>query len=130
MSAKISLTVSAAVALIAGIFCASSADAQGASASSLADQLKAQYKLAKIVPESNGYKVAEAGTMLVIQKDGIFGVPLGDNSVEPVIYAIQKDADLHHSTPGTNAWKFAVGHKVYLSKLDVDSKHEKVLFTI
>jgi hypothetical protein len=92
MSAKISLAVSATVVLIAGIFCASSAGAQGASASSLADQLKAQYKLAKIVPESNGYKVAEPGTILVIQKDGIFGVPLGNNSVDPVIYAIQKDA--------------------------------------
>ena len=130
MSAKISLASSAAMALIAGIFCATSANAQGASSSSLADQLKAQYKLAKIVPESNSYKVAEPGTLLVIQKDGIFGVPLGNNSVDPVIYAIHKDADLHHSTAGTNAWKFAVGHKVYLSKVDVDSKHEKVLFTI
>ena len=130
MSAKISLAVSAAVALIAGVFCASSAGAQGASASSLADQLKAQYKLAKIVPESNSYKVAEPGTMLVIQKDGIFGVPLGNNSADPVIYAIHKDADLHRSTPGANAWKFVVGHKVYLSKVDVDSKHEKVFFTI
>ncbi len=130
MSAKISLAVSAAVALIAGVFCASSAGAQGASASSLADQLGAQYKLAKIVPESNSYKVAEPGTMLVIQKDGIFGVPLGNNSADPVIYAIHKDADLHHSTAGANAWKFAVGHKVYLSKLDVDSRHEKVFLTI
>src|SRR6266851_4777214 len=130
MSPKISLAASVSVILIAGIFHASSANAQGASVSPLADQLKAQYKLAKIVPESNSYKVAEPGTMLVIQKDGIFGVPLGNNSADPVIYAIHKDADLHHSATGANAWKFAVGHKVYLSKLDVDPKHEKVFLTI
>ena len=130
MWVRINLTVPAALALIAGIFCASSADAQGASASSLADQLKAQYKLAKIVPESNGYKVAEQGTMLVIQKEGIIGVPLGNNSVDPVIYAIEKDTDLHHSNSNASTWKFGVGHKVYLSKLDIDPKHEKVLFTI
>jgi tetratricopeptide (TPR) repeat protein len=130
MSPKISLAVSLGVILIAGIFCASSANAQGAPATSLADQLKAQYKLTKIVPESNGYKVAEPGTLLVIQKDGIFGVPLASDSVDPVIYAIHKDADLHHSNAGASPWKFGVGHKVYLSKLDVDSKHEKVLFTI
>src|SRR6266852_292800 len=129
MSAKTSLVVSAMV-LIAGILCASSADAQSASASSLDAQLKVQYKLAKIVPESNGYKVAEPGTMLVIQKDGIFGVPLGSNLVDPVIYAIQKDTDLHHSNSSASTWKFGVAHKVYLSKLDIDSNHEKVSFTI
>src|SRR6266851_3863046 len=130
MSPKISLAASVSVILIAGIFHASSANAQGASVSPLADQLKAQYKLAKIVPESNSYKVAEPGTMLVIQKDGIFGVPLGSNSVDPVIYAIQKDTDLHHSNSSASTWKFGVGHKVYLSKVDIDAKHEKVFFTI
>jgi hypothetical protein len=130
MSAKISLVVSVGVVLIAGIFNARSSLAQVASATSLADQLKAQYKLAKIVPESNGYKVAELGTLLVIQKDGIFGVPLGSNSVDPVIYAIQKDTDLHRSNPSAATWKFGIGHRVYLSKLDIDAKHEKIFFTI
>lgn len=128
MSLKTSLAVSVGVVLIAGIFSANSANAQVASATSLADQLKAQYKLAKIVPESNSYKVAEPGTMLVIQKDGIFGVPLRNNSVDPVIYAIQKDTDLHRSNSGASTWKFWVGHKVYLS--NIDAKHDKVSFTI
>ena len=130
MLAKISLAVSVGVVLIAGIFNASSANAQDTSAASLANQLKAQYKLAKIVPESNSYKVAEPGTLLVIQKDGIFGVPMASNSVDPVVYAIQKDTNLHHSSAGPSTWKFGVGHKVYLSKVDIDAKHEKVLFTI
>src|SRR5436309_1318867 len=130
MSAKSSSAVTMTVVLVAGVLSAISARAQDASATSLADQLKAQYKRAKIVPELNGYKVAEPGTMLVIRKDGIFGVPLGNNSVDPVVYAIQKDTDLHHSNSGASTWKFGVGHKVYLSKLDVDSKHEKVSFTI
>ncbi len=130
MPAKFGSAIAVAMVLIAGIFNARSASAQDTSATSLADQLRAQYKLAKIVPESNSYKVAEPGTLLVIQKEGIVGVPLGNNSVDPVIYAIHKDADLHHSTSAANTWIFGVGHKVYLSKLDVDAKHEKVFFTI
>src|SRR2546427_7255839 len=130
MSAKSSSAITMTAVLIAGIFDVSSANAQGASTSALDDQLRAQYKLAKIVPESNGYKVAEQGTMLVIQKEGIIGVPLGNNSVDPVIYAIEKDTDLHHPNSNASTWKFGVGHKVYLSKLDIDPKHEKVLFTI
>ncbi len=130
MSPKISLAISVGAVLIAGIFYAKSADAQGAPPTSLAEQLKAHYKLAKIVPESNSFKIAEPGTMLVIQKEGIVGVPLGNSSVDPVIYAIQKDTDLHHPAAGANAWKFGVGHKVYLSKLEIDAKHEKVFLTI
>jgi hypothetical protein len=130
MSPRISLAISVGAVLIAGIFYAKSADAQGAPPTSLAEQLKAHYKLAKIVPESNSFKIAEPGTMLVIQKEGIVGVSLGSNSVDPVIYAIQKDTDLHHSNAGASTWKFGVGHKVYLSKVDIDAKHEKVLFTI
>lgn len=130
MSAKSSSAITMTAVLIAGIFDVSSANAQGASTSSLDDQLRAQYKLAKIVPESNGYKVAEPGTMLVVQKDGIFGVPLGSNSVDRVIYAIQKDTDLHHYNSGASNWKFGVGHKVYLSKVNIDAKRENVLFTI
>src|SRR5258708_39177150 len=54
MSAKISGVVSVAVVLVAGIFCASAANAQGAPASSLADRLKTQYGLAMMGMDSNG----------------------------------------------------------------------------
>jgi tetratricopeptide (TPR) repeat protein len=54
MSAKISMVVSVAVVLVVGIFYANSANAQGAPASLLADQLKTQYVFAKIGMDSNG----------------------------------------------------------------------------
>src|ERR1700722_10525042 len=54
MSPKISLAVSLGVLAIAGIVCSESAKAQDASTTPLADQLRAQYKLAKIVPQPNG----------------------------------------------------------------------------
>jgi tetratricopeptide (TPR) repeat protein len=54
MSAKISMVVSVTLVLIVEIFSASSANAQGAPASSLADQLKTQYGLAKMDMDSNG----------------------------------------------------------------------------
>jgi len=130
MSAQVSLAISVGVVLIAGIFSQGQGAAQGPSPFPLADQLKEQYKLAKLVPESSSYRVAEPGTMLVVQKEGIFGVPLGSNSVDRVIYAIQKDTDLHHYNSGASNWKFGVGHKVYLSKVNIDAKRENVLFTI
>src|SRR6266478_9193313 len=54
MSAKSSSAVTMTVVLFAGIFYARSANAQGATATSLADQLKTQYGLAKMSMDSNG----------------------------------------------------------------------------
>ncbi len=54
MSARIRMVVCIAAVLIVGIFYASSANAQGAPASSLADRLKTQYGLAKLSMDSNG----------------------------------------------------------------------------
>jgi tetratricopeptide (TPR) repeat protein len=130
MSTRFTVSLSVVVVLIVGSLRAELTYAQIASASSLADQIKAKYKLARIVPDSNGYNVAEPGTMLEVQKEGILGMPIRSNSVEPVIYAIQKDAVLHHSAATAGTRQFEVGEKVYVTKLDIDATHDKVIFMI
>jgi hypothetical protein len=48
---------------------------------SLEDQLKAQYTLVKMGSDSSGAAVVEAGTILVVKKGGILGVPYSDQSI-------------------------------------------------
>jgi hypothetical protein len=117
----------------AGIFCAGSALAQDAPASSLGDQLKAQYKLAKVALDAGGWSVVQAGTVLVIQKGGILGVPLANPTMAPATY---KDNDLHAPNAfmvgmaGQNTRQLAVGEKVYVIKMDMHVKGDKVVLTI
>jgi len=128
MSPKISLAVSVGMVLIAGIFYASSANAQAASATSLADQLKAKYKLAKLVPESDSYRVAEPGTVLVVQKDGILSVPPGRLTA----LSTYKDGELHApgrfatALVGSDARTLQIGEKIYVIKILLDVKRDKV----
>jgi len=121
------------VVLVAGILSATSARAQDASATSLADQLKAQYKLAKMGSDSSGWSVVEPGTVLVIQKGGILGVPPGNATIVTATY---KNGELH--PPGGFATAFAgqdtrqltVGEKVYIKKIDVHLKNDKIMLII
>jgi len=50
--------------------------AQAAPTVSLADQLSAQYTMVKMGADSSGPAVIQPGTILVIQKGGILGVPI------------------------------------------------------
>lgn len=100
---------------------------------SLAEQLKAQYKVSKRAADSSGVSVVEAGTILSIQKGGILGVPPASVAIAPATF---KDGDLH--PPGAGARMFIgnntrllqVGEMVYLLKLDVNTKGDKISFMI
>jgi hypothetical protein len=111
----------------------------GAQAVSLQEQLAAQYKVVKMGSDTSGYSVVEAGTLLAIQKGGILGVPYSDtNSVPPTKY---EGGQVH--TPSSMLTKgigfgmkkfgkeqtthlFAVGNKVYPSKIDVNLAKDQV----
>jgi hypothetical protein len=114
-----------------------------AQAVTLQEQLAAQYKLAKMGSDTSGYSVTEAGTLLAIQKGGILGVPYSDtNSVPPTKY---EGGTVH--TPSTLLTKgigfgmkkfgkeqtthlFAVGNKVYPTKVDVNLAKDNVTLGI
>ncbi len=133
MPAKFGSAIVVATVLIAGILGVEAARAQDAAASSLEDQLKTQYKLAKMGRDSSGWSVVEAGTVLVIQKGGILGVPPANATMAPATY---KDGDLHRPNAfgvaflGQNTRQLTVGEKVYITKIDVHAKNDKIMLTI
>ncbi len=113
-----------------------------AQAVSLQEQLAAQYKLVKMGSDTSGYSVVEAGTLLVIQKGGILGVPYSDNTVlstkyeggnvkSPNSLLVQGRKSLlgHFSqtqSQGQATHLFAIGDTVYPTKIDVNVAKDSV----
>ena len=79
--------------------------AQGAQTVSLADQLSAQYTMVQMGADSSGPAVVQPGTVLVIQKGGILGVPYSSVSLIPPT----KYQDGKMQTPNTLVTK-GIGH--------------------
>ncbi len=133
MNFKYSSTIGIAVALLVGLLSGASLAAQNDSAPALADQLKGQYKLAKMGSDSGGSSVVEAGDVFVIQKGGILGVPPGNVAMAPATY---KDGDLHSpgafavGMVGHNTRQLPVGDKVFITKIDVHEKNDKIMLTV
>ena len=71
--------------------------AQGAAPTvSLEDQLKAQYTLVKMGADSSGAAVVEQGTVLVVKKGGILGVPFSDQTIFSTKY---ENGSVHSPNP-------------------------------
>jgi hypothetical protein len=130
MWAKMSFVFVAAAILAAASFGARTAQAQDAS-SSLANQLKSQYKIAKVGMDSNGWSVTEPGTVLVIQKGGILGVPPANLTIATATF---KDGELHAPNGilfSKVSRQLTIGEKIYIFKMDVNAKGDKIsLFLI
>jgi uncharacterized membrane protein YgcG len=114
-----------------------------APAVSLEDQLKAQYTLVKMGADSSGTAVVEQGTVLVIKKGGILGVPYSDQSIFATKY---QDGVVHSPNPmGQKALGFGLGKlgrpapttqffqtntKVYPAKVFVNLPKDQVVIGI
>jgi len=110
------------------------------------EQLAAQYKLVKMGSDTSGYSVVEAGTLLAIQKGGILGVPYSDKTVLTTKYeggTVHSPSTLmtegrkrlfaHFSqtqSEGQTTHLFAVGDKVYPSKIEVNLSKDSVTMGI
>ena len=95
---------------------------QDAHPAPLAEQLKGQYQLVKTSGYADTFRVVEPGTVLVVQKSGIFGSPASDMTLLGNKY---QDGQLHSPNAFALGMKkvkrgFDVGDKVYISKLDVN----------
>ncbi len=130
---RIAFTV--ATVLIA-FFASSVARAQAPAAGdsgSLSDKLKGQYKLTKFGLDSTGVRVIEAGTVLVIHGKSLFGTPPA-NLV--TCAANFQDGNLHPPGGFCTAMVKDVGRylddgeKVYVTKIDVNQKKEKVTLSL
>ncbi len=143
MSQKFHALMPGIALLAATIFPMSLACAQ---AVSLQEQLAAQYKLVKMVSDTGGYSVVDAGTLLAIQKGGVLGVPYSDKTVlttkyeggtvhTPSSVATQARKALfgHFSqtaSEGQTTHLFAKGDKVYPTKIDVNVGGDSVTIGI
>jgi hypothetical protein len=139
MSQKLHDVVSGIVLLAATMFPMSLASAQ---APTLQEQLAAQYKLVKMGSDTGGYSVVEKGTLLAVQKGGVLGVPYSDQNV----LATKYEGGTVHSPSGLavmgrksimgrfgkeqTTHLFAVGDKVYPSKIDVNLAKDSVSLSI
>lgn len=109
---------------------------------SLEDQLKAQYTLVKMGADSSGTAVIEQGTVLVVKKGGILGVPYSDQSVLSTKY---ESGTVHSPNPVASkvvGWGlgklgktqttqfFQVGNKVYPSKVIVNLPKDQVVISV
>ena len=155
MRQRIQISIQVAALILAGITPGLVA-AQGATVS-LADQLSAQYTMVKMGADSSGPAVVEQGTVLIVQKGGILGVPYANMSLIPPT----KYQDGKIQTPNTlvtkgigHAWSrltgaagsagaaagsaagtqtthlFQVGEKVYPSRIEVNQAGDKVTLGI
>ena len=98
----------------------------------LADQLKNEYKITKVGFDSSGWQVTEPGTVLVIQKGGILGVPPTNLKTATAAY---RDGDLHLVKSsvllaGPVTKQLTTGEKVYVLKVDVHVKDDKIQFLV
>jgi hypothetical protein len=125
-----------------------------AQAPSLAEQLAAQYKVAKMGSDSTGTQIVEEGTVLAVQKGGIVGTPYKSISTRTATF---QDGTVHASDPGNgkaatvggklcalthkcpttpdtgdeNKTKlFKVGDKIYATKIDVHPDKDQVVMGI
>ncbi len=133
MQLRIGKGVQVAASILVGILPWCAAARQNASTPSLEEQLKAQYMLVKMGPEGSGANVLEPGTVLVIQKEGIFSVPHASTAVCPSRYQdgrVDSPDALCPATVKKNSRSFKVGEKAYPSQIDVDLKQEKISFGI
>jgi uncharacterized membrane protein YgcG len=110
---------------------------------SLEDQLKAQYTLVKMGEDSSGAAVVDQGTILVVKKGGILGVPYSDQTIFPTKY---ENGTVHSPNPmAAKALGFGLGKlgrsapttqfyqkdtKVYPSKISVNMAKDQVVMGI
>jgi hypothetical protein len=113
---------------------------------SLEDQLKAQYTLVKMGSDTGGAAVVDQGTILVIKKGGILGVPYSDRTVLTTKYeggTVHSPSSLmtegrkrlfgHFSqtqSEGQTTHLFAAGDRVYPSKVEVNLAKDSVTIGI
>ena len=123
-------------ALVAFCSC-SAAAAQLAPTASLPDELAAQYKISKLNVDSTGTVVTDAGTVLNVQKGGILGFQYDNYGIVAIkydksgIHAPNALAMMMFTKSNKVQTKFlTVGEKVYVTKIDVNVKGEKVTFSL
>jgi hypothetical protein len=116
--------------LLAAVIIPSALVAQQAPAPpSLEEQLQAQYKTVKMGGDSSGPVVIEPGTVLAVQKGGILGVPPANVVFCPaklLMGTFSASGKVCAAMVKQNSRYFTVGEKVYITKIEVKPKNDRV----
>jgi hypothetical protein len=124
--------------LIAGLLiamgCCSGASAQLAPTASLSDEVTAQYTVTKAGVDSSGFTITQPGTVLMVQKGGVMAFPQADLGVLTTKY---EGGAVHSPNVMAGIFKqnvstrfLTAGERVYVTKLDVNIKSEKIVFAL
>ncbi len=110
--------------------------AQDVTVVSLEDQIKAQYSLVNMGADADGTAVLQEGTVLVVKKDGILGVPYQN---QPFVTKYQDGVVHSPSAKGGSVEKtgkqptpqfFAAGARVYPSRIAVNLPKDQVMISV
>ncbi|MFC5865212.1 hypothetical protein ACFPT7_23100 [Acidicapsa dinghuensis] len=134
---RIKLRTAAVLIVLAAI--ANSAFTQDQSQPSLQDQLQTMYKVSRAGVDSGGFKILEAGTVVVLKKTGIMATePPGahkfmiklpkacDNTFKNGNLSVSRTC----STTTIGSRFLNQGEKMYITKFEVNQKSDKVTFDL
>jgi hypothetical protein len=134
MKRNLSALIPVIAVLVAALIPWNQAHAQASSPdASLAEHLKALYKVTTFGVVAKKFSVLSPGTVLVIRKTGILGVPPTNVTFGNSIY---RDGELHQPTSGNRiiignvTRSLQVGEKVYVQTVDVNLKSDRVTLFI
>src|SRR5271154_979037 len=134
MRKKNQVAIWVVVGLLVAMGSCSGAFAQLAPTASLSVEITAQYKLTKFGVDSTGFTVTEAGTVLMVQKGGVLAFPPADLGVLATKY---ENGTIHSPNVMAGIFKqnvstrfLTAGERVYVTKLDINLKGEKISFSI
>jgi hypothetical protein len=134
MREKSHIALWVAMGLLIKMGSCSKASAQLAPTASLSDEIAAQYTLTKLGLDSTGVTVTEPGTVLMVQKGGVLAFPQSDLGVLATKY---ENSTIHSPNVMAGIFKqnvstrfLTAGERVYVTKLDINLKGEKISFSI
>ena len=107
--------------------------AQDAGTNDLETQLKKDYKLSVLGFDSGGVSIVQPGTVFVIQKGGVLGVPPVNPKIGHSTYQddrVQGPSGAARVLLGQATRLLGQGEKVYVTKIEVVPKKDKVVLTI
>jgi hypothetical protein len=125
----LSLKTFAAASICIGLLPWAAALAQNAAAPSLKDQLSTQYKLARAEANSGVVTVSQSGTVLILQKGGLLGVPPTSVMLCASDYkdgGLQPPGGFCKAMVAPTGRALQAGEKVYPFEIDVNPKKDRV----
>ena len=113
--------------------------AQDQPAPSLEELLKTQYKVTKAAFDSDGFKIIDPGTVVIVEKAGIMATAQGNPHL--IAFKLPKVCDNTFKNGNLTVPKacatttigshfLTTGEKLYITKLEVNQKSNKIAFNL